>query len=379
MPARPRLFRPDVEAILSGARSRAAVVTQPAAVPDAPAIPLPLPVNDPESLWAFGVHGVPLTQYLRWADDAGLFVAMADGGSLTVEDIATRTSLTERGAEALLGVLRSVRLVSASGAAYRLADVACEYLDKRTPYYLGPSLYGMLGARFPPQLRKGEPVRRYSQFTGTLADAWRYLRKKNQFGRREQLLAQHRRNLPAAIVAVRTGLFDGVRHLADIGGGSGALAIPLALAYPAMRITLVELPRALRHIPGFIAPHGLTDRIELLGVNMHEGSWPLHGCDGILFGNMFHFCDDDECLHLLAESRRILPLGGRVFVHEMLWNDGKDGPVATALWNFWMSTMSAGRQRTRAELHALWSRAGFSPAGEAPTLAGFTLAVAERG
>jgi ubiquinone/menaquinone biosynthesis C-methylase UbiE len=379
VPARPPLFRSDVEARLPSPGPAGTVLAQSPAVPAAPAISsLPLPVNDPESLWAFGVHGVPLTQYLRWADDAGVFVAMADGGSLTVEEVATCTSLKERGAEAMLGVLCSVGLASVNGAAYRLADVACEFLDRRKPYYLGPSLYGMLNAPLPPQLRKGDRVRRYSQFTGTIADALRYLRKKNQFGRREQLLAQHRRNLPVAVVGARSGLFKGVRHLADIGGGSGAFAIPLALAHPTMRITLVELPRALRHIPEFLARHRLTDRIQLLGFNMHSGPWPLEGCDAVLFGNIFHFCDDEECLHLLAESHRILQSGGRVFVHEMLWNDGMDGPVATALWNFWMATMSAGRQRTRAELQALLSRSGFSHRGEERTLAGFTLAVAER-
>ena len=75
--------------------------------------------------------------------------------------------------------------------AYRLTNVACEFLDKRRPYYLGPSLYGMPNAPFPPQLQKGDRVRRYSQFTGTIADTLRYLRKTNQFGRRERLRSQH--------------------------------------------------------------------------------------------------------------------------------------------------------------------------------------------
>jgi hypothetical protein len=62
----------------------------------------------------------------------------------------------------------------------------------------------------------------------------------------------------------------------------------------------------------------------------------------------------------------------------MLWNDGMDGPVATALWNFWMATISSGRQRTRADLDTLLSRSGFTRTGEERTLAGFTLSVAKR-
>lgn len=73
-----------------------------------------------------------------------------------------------------------------------------------------------------------------------------------------------------------------------------------------MRITLLELPRALGYIPEFLAPHSLTDRMRLVGFNMHDRLWPVEGCDGVLSGNVFRFCDDEECLHLLAESHRVL-------------------------------------------------------------------------
>jgi hypothetical protein len=270
--------------------------------------------------------------------------------------------------------------VSRAGDRFQPSDVAREYLDRRRPYYLGPSLYGTLMAPLPPQLTKGQAIRRYSRFTHSLRDRLRYLRgKPQQFGRPEQLAAQHRRNLPNNTAAVATGLFAGVRHLVDIGGGSGAFAIPLALASPSMRITLVDLPRALPHVGPFLRPYGLEHQIEQVGFNLHDTPWPLAGCDAVLFGNILHFCDDDECLDLLRESHRLLPRGGRVFVHEMLWNDEKDGPILTALWNFWMATISSGRQRTQAELVDLFTRASFTTTAVKPTLGGFTLLVATAG
>lgn len=364
--------------------SSAAIDERAAAVRDSPqpvmSAPLLVPQSDPSGLWALGVHGISLHQYLGWADAAGVFVALGDGAALTTDEVAARTTLSPSGADAFIAVICALRLAVRDGDGVRLTPMAREYLDRRSPFYLGPSLYGGLSADLPAQLGKGQPRRRYSLFTYSLRDRLRYLRRRKpqQFGRPEQLAAQHRRNLPVNTVAVATGLFDGVRNLADIGGGSGAFAIPLALAYPAMQITLVDLPRALPHVPKYLQPHGLAGRIALRGLNVHDIPWPLEGCDAILFGNFLHFCDDTECLDLLRESHRLLPPGGRVFLHELLWNDQRDGPVLTALWHFWMATISSGRQRTRAEIAQLLARAGFTSITARPTISDFTLVVATK-
>jgi hypothetical protein len=62
----------------------------------------------------------------------------------------------------------------------------------------------------------------------------------------------------------------------------------------------------------------------------------------------------------------------------MLWNDQRDGPLVTALWNFWMTTISSGRQRTRSELAALLHRAGFDEPAVVPTAGGFSLLVSRK-
>lgn len=338
---------------------------------------LPTPLGgDLSKLWNLGVAGVPLAQYLRWADDMGLIRALADQPRASVADIVARTPLTARGAEALLGVLCALKLVQRDDERFELSETAHEYLDPRGPFYVGVSLYGSLDAALPRRLCKGERVRRFSKATHSLWDRARFFRSRNQWGRPERLLVQHSRNFPAAVVAVRAGHFAGVQHLADIGGGSGVFAIPLALDYPDLRITLVELPRSLKHIRPFLDRYEVADRITLCGFNVYETPWPAWGCDAILFGNFLHFCDDQECLDLLRESVRHLPRRGRLFVHEMLWDERKDGPLPTALWNFWLTSVSAGRQRTFAELAALVQSAGFEAPSVASTAGSFALLTA---
>jgi len=337
------------------------------------------PTEDLSELWNLGVAGYPIMQYLRWADEVGLFIAMADQETITRDEIVAHTALTARGADALLGILCSLRFATREGNGYRLGEVCREYLDRRSPYYVGISLYGMLKARIPRRLQKGEKVRRFSHATGSLWDRLRYLKSRNQWGRPERLLQQHSRNFPAAVIAARSGHFDGIHHLIDIGGGSGAFAIPLALDRPTLQITLVELPRSLPHVREFLAHYKVENRIKLQGLNVHDRPWPLEPCDGILFGNFMHFCADDECLSMLQECSRLLPAGGRVLIHEMLWNDDRNGPLVTALWNFWITSISAGRHRTRAEFAQLLAKAGFEEPTVTETGGGFSLLASTRG
>lgn len=336
------------------------------------------PTADLDRLWNMGLAGAPLVQYLKWADDLDIFLLLAGGRTLTLQEVAAASGLSVRGAEALLGVLSALMVTQHPDGKYRLTALAEDYLVRGGPYYVGPSLYGMLRARLPPRLRQGEGLKYFSRSTGTVWHRLRYHFSKGEMGRPERLAVQHSRNFPAAVVAVRKGLIGGVRHLLDVGGGSGCFAIPLLQSNPALRVTLMELPRALPHIRKLLLSHNVLDRVELLGLNMHRTPWPKLACDGVLLANILHFCSDDESRALLREAYRLLPVGGRLFVHEMLWNDNKDGPLTTALWNFWMTSVSAGRQRTLHELLWLLGEAGFAEQVLTETWGSFSLLSASK-
>src|SRR5690606_25358631 len=142
--------------------------------------------------------------------------------------------------------------------------------------------YGMLKAKFPPRLQKGEKIKYFSKSTGTLRHKLSYLINNREMGRPERLAVQHSRNYPAAVVAVNKGLFNDLHHVLDVGGGSGAFAIPLVRSRADMFVTLMELPQALPHIREFLQGQGGCERIRLLGLNMHKLPWPDIACDGVL-------------------------------------------------------------------------------------------------
>jgi acetylserotonin N-methyltransferase len=335
------------------------------------------PTADPSQLFALGVLGIPLVQYINWADRLGLFTFMAGRATVSVGDVVDHTPLNLRGADAFLGVLCGLNLVVKDGGdGYALAEVARQYLDSGTRFYVGLSLHGMLRAAIPKRMVKGARPRRFSKSIGTLRDTVQFWRNPYQWGRPERLRIQHSRNFPAAVVAARSGAFDGITHLADIGGGSGVFSIPLVLDRSDIHVTLVDLPRSLPSIKEFLQAYGVEDRVALAGFDVHATPWPLGVCDGILFANFMHSCADDECRFLLQRSHEHLSPGGRLLLHEMLWNDRRDGPLVTSLWNFWMISVSAGRQRTAAEMTTLVTDAGFRDVVVTPTAGDFSLVAA---
>jgi hypothetical protein len=335
---------------------------------------LPTPGSDSSILnETLGVKGftddVPLAQYVAWSEQAGLFSLLA-GGATSFKDICERTDLTYRGADALLGILAALKLVRRhAGGIFELTELAREYLVQQSPYYAGPALFVNCGSPIPAA---------YVRTRTEAASAAE--RPRMVFGTLQTLENQHARNFAPSVAAVRAGHFQGTSHLVDIGGGSGVFAIPLAIDYPEMRLTLVDLPQAIEGSRQLLAQYGVDTRVDLLGMDIFMVPWPIPECDGILFGNMFHGFRDAFCLTFARQSFEKLVPGGRVWLHEMLWDADRNGPLKTALWNASMrrDSIGDGKQRTAKECIALLESAGFVDAVETPTSGGFSLISARK-
>src|SRR5262249_56971038 len=94
--------------------------------------------------------------------------------------------------------------------------------------------------------------------------------------------------------------------------------------------------------------------------------WPS-GYDGVLFSNIFHDWDRASCLRLARRSFDALPSGGRVYLHEILLGDTKDGPLPAATFSLMMLFATRGQQFTAQTMGELLGEAGFIDVGGTPT------------
>jgi hypothetical protein len=276
--------------------------------------------------------------------------------------------LTVSGADALLGVLCALRLARRlNDGRYALTPAAQEYLLRESPFYIGNQIEAV-GLPIP-----GPYVKRRVGFLDRMRLRMLALLPMLRYGTRARIDNQHTRNLAACAAAVRTGEFARADRIVDIAGGSGVFAIPLLLEYPRKRVTLTELPRSLPNIRPILTAHGVEDRVELLAMDVLRFPWDIPPCDGIFIGNFVHGFNDEVALKICREAFNRLPAGGTVWLHEMIWNENRDGPMLTALWHAAMKSAGSGGQRSGRELTNMLQKAGFVDTRVTPTHSAFAL------
>ncbi len=146
-----------------------------------------------------------------------------------------------------------------------------------------------------------------------------------------------------------------VRHVADIGGGTGTLIAEVLRRNPWLRGTLVDLPETAARARHYLAGLRLDGRCEVVGQSFFE---PLPvGADAYLLNRVIHDWDDAAASAILRRCREAAHKTGRVLVVESHGIAGGD-PAAFAEMNLRMLVLTGGRERTIDDYSALAAGAG---------------------
>ena len=148
----------------------------------------------------------------------------------------------------------------------------------------------------------------------------------------------------------------GDEHVIDAGGGLGVLAELLVEAYPGLRVTVLDRPEVTEQA----ARRQLGNRINLLAADLF-GPWAVEG-DAVVMARVVHDWDDASALSLLRRARGALPVGGRLFVVEMIL---PAVGAAGGLCDLHLLVANGSRERTATEYCTLLGEAGFTVTADA--------------
>ncbi len=295
----------------------------------------------------------------------GVFEQLAAADAESLEPLITDkifTSLQIRAAEELL---QAAGIIIKKDDKIGLTPEARLYLVRKSPLFRPLALPAM--TRHYLKLLKKGTIRRS-------LDKWR---KGKTSLAHNWASNQHLNSFKLGFALYNSGLINAGATFLDVAGGAGSVCIALALKQTDLTLKMIELPGSIPVAKKMIAHYGVTDRIECLGMDMFNGTWP-GDCDFIGFTNIFHDWDDVHCRILLNKSRQALRPGGKIIIQEALLNDDSPGPLWTAHWSMAMALFMEGRQFRFTELEKLLMDNGFRKPQRYPLCGYYSSIVAER-
>lgn len=139
-----------------------------------------------------------------------------------------------------------------------------------------------------------------------------------------------------------------IRTVVDVGGGTGALLAEVLRAHPALRGTLVDLPRTVARAAGMF--EGIEDRVTFSGQSFFD---PLPaGADLYLLKSVLSDWPDAEATAILRRCAEAARPSGRVV---LLNGVTPDDQPSQALWAM---VLVGGKDRTLTEFGAMAREAG---------------------
>ena len=171
-----------------------------------------------------------------------------------------------------------------------------------------------------------------------------------------EAMASDARLVASVLVTDCKGVFDGLKSLVDVGGGTGTVAKVVADAFPHMQCTVLDLPHVVADLQG-------SNNLNYVGGDMFEA---IPTADAILLKWILHDWSDEESVKILKRCKEAITRkgkGGKVIIIDMKVENKKGDEKSNETQLFFdmlMMISLTGQEREEKEWTKLFSDAGFS-------------------
>ena len=333
------------------------------------AVEIRRPRTDDRQLWdvVFAVYGYPA---LLIAHRLRLFPLLAEKAR-TLSEICEALSLKRRPAQAIVSAATALGFLQFREGRYALSAVAEDYLLESSPSYFG-FFWDLV-------INNYEVCSFASLEKAIRTDAPQVYGGKDIFKSHEEQAelarvftrGMHSISMSSAFTWPDTLDLSTHRLLLDVGGGSGAHSIGAALRWPHLQALIFDLPPVCEVAQEFITRYDLQSRIKTHIGDMWQDPFPP--ADLHFYSYIYHDWTPEKCRLLTEKSFNSLESGGRLIVHEMLYDNEKAGPFSAAAFSMVMMGWAEGEQYSGRELSAILANAGFRDIQVQPTFGYYSM------
>ncbi len=304
-------------------------------------------------------HAIKITFSLYMAFELDLFNFTLKRKQVSIDDVCGFADIKKKSAQALLSMCANMGLFEVVNKKYyKLTKSAKYYLSEDSPYFLGHLL------RL--NLTNKEVILSYDNFRKAILTGssqiydGKELFKTNTHENKKNIdftKAMHAKSAASALFWPKVVDASRDKHFLDIGGGSGIHAIAAAKYWPSLKATVFEKKEVCLIANGYIENASLQDRVHTIAGDMWNDPFPSANIH--FYCDIFHDWPLDKVKILIEKSYSHLPKNGKIIIHELLFNESKDGPQSVAMCNLSMLMWTQGQQLSKKELSNLLLEAGF--------------------
>lgn len=279
----------------------------------------------------------------------------------SAEDLADRLNCHPQALSRLLDACVGLGLLEHVENLYKNSEISDVYLRSASPDSLaGYVLYSNdvlypLWQHLADAVRHGTP--RWQQEFGWDGPIFDHFFRTPE-SRRTFLNGMHGFGRLSSPEVVRVFNLNRFRHLVDLGGATGHLAVAACERYGNLRGTVFDLPSVVEQAQPHLQASRAAARLSSLAGDFFTD--PLPAADLFALGRILHDWSDGKIHRLLAKIRAALPPGGGLLIAEALLDEDRSGPVAAQMQSLNMLVITEGRERTATEYRVLLEQAGFT-------------------
>lgn len=313
-------------------------------------------------------HGILIAYKL------GLFKMLSEK-PFALSEISLLLKLSHRAALSLIASAGALNFIESCGDKFKLTAIGAKYLDPNSVYYYGSVLDLLISQ---------SDIMTYDRIKNSiLTDKPQVAGGVDIFsnesgigGTREFIQAVHQKAMPSAFYWVKQLDLTIHNTFIDLGGGSGIHTIASCMNNSNLFGIVCDRKPVLIHTKNYIKDYNLVDRIRVKELDIWKDIFPQG--DVYFLGDIFHDWPKRKCLLLAKKCYDALPTGGKIILHEMLFNENKTGPFLTSAYHLKMMLWTEGQQYTFLELESILEEVGFSKIGLVKSVGNWSLVVGHK-
>ncbi|MCE3214919.1 hypothetical protein HAX54_000265 [Datura stramonium] len=177
--------------------------------------------------------------------------------------------------------------------------------------------------------------------------------------------ASDARLITSVLIEHCKGVFEGLKSLVDVAGGTGTVAKAISNEFPELKCSVLDLPHVVEGLEG-------SKNLSYIEGDMFKF---IPSADAILLKWILHDWSDEDCVKILKNCKKAIPSkenGGKVIIIDMvILDDQKENHKSYETQLFFdilVMVLLSGKQRSQKERAKLFSDAGFSDYNIIPIL-----------